>query len=115
MTQHVDEVKHDHVQVVFLQTVQLLHQSVGIHRVVHLMIGKGVLPAVAVQLRLDERFFVQVLAFLLVLVHPEIRKHLRNLIRHQTREDGVTGILRSRRKDTAIELLVDLELVTEFA
>ena len=84
MRQHVDEVEHHHVQVVLAQRVQLLHETVGILRRIDLMVREGVLSAIALQLGADERFFVQVLAFLLVLVHPQLGKHLGYLLGHQT-------------------------------
>ena len=84
VTQHIDEVEHYDVQIVLPEVRHLLHQLVGIGRVVHLVIREGVLLAIAVQLRLNERCLVQVLAFLLVFIHPEVGKHLGNLVGHQT-------------------------------
>ena len=83
MTQHVDEIEYHHVQVVLPQVRHLLHQLVGIGRIVHLVIREGVLLAIAVQLCLNKWCFVQVLTFLLVFVYPEIGKHLCNLVGHQ--------------------------------
>ena len=82
MTEHVDEVEDHHVEVVLLQRVELLQQLVGLLRGVDLVIREGVTPAVALQLRLDERFLVKVLAFLLVLVDPQVREHLCYLYGH---------------------------------
>ena len=84
---------------------------VGLGGCVDFMIRERVVATIAVQLRLDERFLVQVLAFLLVLIDPEVGKHLRNLVGHQSREDGVAGILRSGGQDAEVEVFVDVELV----
>ena len=93
MTEHVDEVEHDHVQVVLLERIKLLQQFVGIAGTVHLMIRKGVLPPITLQLGSHEGLLIQVLTFLLVLIHPEVRKQPRDLVGHQSAEDGVARIL----------------------
>ena len=77
------------------------------------MIGERVLPAVSLELRLDKWGFIQVLAFLLVFIHPEVREHLGDLVRHQTAEDGITGILGSRRQDAIVQVLVNVELFAD--
>ena len=84
MTQHVDEIEDHHIQVVLAELVELLHHLVGLDGGVHFVIAEGVLLPVTFQLRLDQWLFVQVLAFFLVLVHPEVRKHLHDFIGHQT-------------------------------
>ena len=79
------------------------------------MVRKLVVAAVAVDLRLDERFLVEVLTLLLVLIDPQLWKHLGYLLRHQPAEDGVAGILRGGGKDAEIDLLVDVEEVGHLA
>ena len=79
------------------------------------MVRELVVAAVAVDLRLDERFLVEVLTLLLVLIDPQLWKHLGYLLRHQSAEDGVAGILRGGGKDAEIDLLVDVEEVGHLA
>ena len=114
MTQHVDEVEHHHVQVVTLQLGQLLHEALSLCRGVDFVVREGIFPAIAIQLGLDERFFVQVLALFFVFVDPQVGEHLGYLYRHQSREDGVAGILCGGRQNAAIDILVYLEQVTDF-
>ena len=113
MTEHVDEVHHEHVEVVVLQVVQLLQEAVAGSRVVHLMIGEGVLAAVAVEEGLDERSFIQVLPFLLVLIDPQFGEHLGNLVGHESAEDGIPCILCGGGQDAHIQLFLDVEQVTD--
>ncbi len=75
------------------------------------MIREGVALAITLQLRLNEWLLVKVLAFLLILVNPQVRKHLCNLYGHQAREDCVTGILGSGGQDAAIDILINVEQV----
>ena len=114
MTQHVDEIEHHNVQVVLVQLLDLLHESVGLGRGVDLMIRERLMTAVSVQQGLNQRFFVQVLAFLFVLVDPQFGKHLGNLVRHQSAEDGIAGILCCSGKNREIQVLVDVKLVANF-
>ena len=109
--QHVDEVQHHHVQVVPFQGVELCQQLVGRGGVVYLVVAEGVLAAVTVQLGLYERCLVQVLALVLVLVHPQVGKHLGYLVGHQSREDGVTRILGGGGQYAAVDVLIDDEHV----
>ena len=60
---------------------------------------------------MDERCFVEVLAFFTVFIHPEVWEHLSNDVGHEAREDGIAGILSGGGEDAAVEALVDLELV----
>ena len=115
MGEHVDEVEDDDVEVVLLQRVQLLQQLVGLLRGVDLMIGEGVMAAIAFQLGADERFLVEVLALLLVLVDPQVGEHSGYLVGHQSGEDGIAGILRRRGQDAAIDVLVNFKLITNLA
>ena len=109
MAEHVDEVEHHDVEVVLLQRLQLSQQLVGF------LLGEGVVAAIALQLGADERFLVEVLAFLLVFIDPQVGKHLGDLHRHQTGEDGVAGILCRCGQDAAIDVLADVELVANLA
>ena len=113
MTEHVDEVEDNDIQVVFRQLVELLQKLVGISGTVHFMIGEGVLPAITLKLCLNQWLLVEVLAFLLVLIDPKIRKHRCDLVGHQSAEDGIAGILRSGGKNTIIEILVDIKLFVD--
>ena len=112
MRKHIDEVEHHDIQVVLLECVQLLHQFIGISRIIHLVIGKGVTPAIAFQLSLNERFFIQVLTFFLFLVNPQVRKHLCNLIGHQPAKNGITSILCSSGQNAEIQVFVYVEEIS---
>ena len=114
MAEHVDEVDYDNVQVVRLQRIELLQELVGAGRVVYLMVREGFTAPVTLELRLDQRSFVKVLAFLFVLVDPQVGKHLGYLDRHEAAEYGVTGVLRSRRQYADVGLLVNIEHVAYF-
>jgi len=109
--EHVDEIEHDDVEVVTAQRVELLHQLVGLGRVVYLVIREGVTAAVAVYLGADKGLFVEILTFLLVLVDPQVGKHLGYLVGHKAGEDGVARVLRGGGKDAEVEVLVDVEEV----
>ena len=112
--QHVDEVEHHDVQVVAPELVEVGYQLVGCGGIVNLIIGEGVAAAIAVELRLDERLFVEVFALLLVLVHPQVGEHLGNLVGHEAGEDGVAGILRGGGQNAHVEFLVEGEVVRQF-
>ena len=71
----------------------MLEQFVGLFLTVDFMIGEGVLPTIALQLCLDEGRLIQVFALFLVLINPEVGKHLCNFVGHQSAEDGIAGIL----------------------
>ena len=109
MREHVDEVDYQHVQVLLPAFVVVLHKPVGALRIVHLVIAEAVSLAVSVEHCLYQRLLVQVLALLLVFIHPELRKHLGNPVGHQTAEDGVPGVLRGGRQDAHIHIFVYVE------
>ena len=111
MTEHVDEVEDNDIQVKVLQRVELLQKFVSISGTVYFMIGEGVLPAITLKLCLDQWSFVEVLAFFLVLIDPKIRKHGCYLVGHQSAEDGIAGILCSGGQNTIIEVLIDVKLL----
>ena len=58
MREHVDEVDYEHVQVVVLAFVVTLHELVGTHRVVHLVIAETVFLSEPVYLGLNQRLLV---------------------------------------------------------
>ena len=89
----------------------MCEQALGVLRGVHLVIRERVVTAEAFYLCADERTFVQVLAFLFVLVDPQFWEHLRNLYGHQAREDGVACILCRCRKNAHVEFLLRFEQV----
>ena len=70
VAEHIDEVEYDDVQFVSLQLLELLHEALGIGRVVYLVIRERLFPAVALHLCLDEWLLVQVLALFFVFVDP---------------------------------------------
>ena len=113
MREHVDEVDYQHVQVLLPAFVVVLHKPVGALRIVHLVIAEAVSFAVSVEHRLYQRLLVQVLALLLVFIHPELREHLGNPVGHQTAEDGVPGVLRGSRQDAHIHILVYVEQLAD--
>ena len=75
------------------------------------MVRERVVASVALYLRAYERLLVEVLALVLVFVHPQFGEHLLNLLGHQTREDGVAGVLRSRRQNAGVHILLNVEHV----
>ena len=87
---------------------------IGRSRIIDFMVTECILTAVTVQLGLDERPFVQVLALFFVFVHPKIRVHLGDFVRHQTGKDGVARILCGRGQDAAINIFVDEERIRQF-
>ena len=109
VAKHVDEVEHHHVEVVALQLVEALQEFLRRGGIVNLVVGKSVVAAEAVELCLQQRRLVEVLAFLVVLVNPQMWKHLRYLVGHQSAEDGVARILRGCGQDAVVELFVNFE------
>ena len=75
------------------------------------MIGVCVLATIAVELRLYERSLVEVLPFLAVFIHPQFGEHLGDDVRHQARENGISGVLRGSGQDAEVEVLLDIKLV----
>ena len=75
MREHVDEVNHQHVQVGVPAVVVMLQKAVGTLRVVHLVITEGRVLSESLYLGLYQRRLVEVLAFLLVRIYPEVREH----------------------------------------
>ena len=73
------------------------------------MVTEKVVAAVAVNLCLDERTLVEVLALLLVLIDPQIGEHLSNFVGHKPTEQGVAGILRGCGQNTGVEVFLDVE------
>ena len=84
MAEHVNEVEHADVEVVLLQRRQLMQKVLGCCRVVDFVIGEGVLPPIALELCAYERGLVEVFALLAVLIDPEVGKHLRDDVRHES-------------------------------
>ena len=79
----------------------------------YLIITESVFLAEPLDHRADQRRLVQVLALLTLLVDPQFGKHLLDLGRHQAREDGVAGVLGSRRQDAVIKALVEGEILRQ--
>ncbi len=73
------------------------------------MVGEGILPSVALQLRPDQGFLVQVLALLAVFIDPEVGEHLGDVVGHESAEDGVAGILCGCGQDAQVEVLLHRE------
>ena len=98
----VDEVDDDDVEVIVLQILELAHQLLRPRTVDNLVVGEGLLAPVALQLGLDERRLIDVLALFLVFIDPQIWEHLGYLRRHEAREDGIAGILCGGGQDGAV-------------
>ena len=111
MTEHVDEVHNKYVQVVDMQVIELLQETVASNGIIDLVVRERVFPTVTVELCLNERTFIEVLPLFFILIHPQVGKEFCNLVGHQSAEDGVTGILRSSRQDAHIQMFLDVELV----
>ena len=71
-----------------------------------LVVGEFIVFAETVELRLDERRLIEVLAFLLVFIDPKVGEHARNLVGHQTAEDSVASILRGCWQQGAIDVFL---------
>ena len=104
---HIHEVEDDDVQLVLQERWYHTQELLAIIGIIYLIIREGVILPEAVDLGLNERRFVQVLTFLALFIHPQIGEELLDLRRHQSGEDGIAGILRSRREDAVIEALVE--------
>ena len=98
MGQHIHKIEHQHIQFVVLEHAEVLHQLLAGGAVVHLGVremGQG----------LNERSLVQVLALLALLIDPQVGEHALDIDGHQSREDGVAGILCCRGQDGGVQLL----------
>ena len=114
MTEHVDEIEHDDIDVVLGQLGVALQIALGTGNVVDLIIGECVVAAETLNLGAYEGFLVDVLPFVLVLIHPQVGEHAGNVVGHKTAEQGIAGILCGGGEDAAVELFVDVETVGEF-
>lgn len=81
--EHIDEVQHDDVQLILLEAIEVAQQALAEAGFVDLIIGEGIVLAVALDERLDHRLFVEVLALFALFVDPQIGEHLRDVQRHQ--------------------------------
>ena len=83
------------------------------------MIGEGVAASVALELCPDEWLFVEVLAFLAVLIDPEVGEHAGDVVGHESAEDGVACVLCGCGEDAEVEVLFGCEgvayLVEQYA
>ena len=113
MGEHVYEVDDYHIQVVVFQLIILVKKFVGSHGVVDLMIAEGVVTTISVELSLYEGCLVEVLAFFLFLVYPQVWKHLGYLVWHQSTEDGIARILGGSGENAHIHIFLDVEEVTD--
>ena len=109
MRQHVHEVQHDDVEVVLPVGGQLRQQFLGTDRIVHFVVGERVLSSVALQLRLHQGRFIQILSLFRVFIDPQLGKHFLYLIRHQSGKNRVSGILSCRRQNATVEILLNGE------
>ena len=66
------------------------------------MIGKIVFFAETIQLCLQQGFLVDIFSLFIFLFNPEMRIHLLDLQRHQSRKNCISGILSGGRQDAAI-------------
>ena len=69
------------------------------------------MPAITFYLCLDERRFIEVLAFFFVLVHPQIGKHFSDVFRHEPRKDSVASILSGCRENAHIHVVLNIKHV----
>ena len=111
MREHVDKVDDNNVELVAQQVVEAVQDTLAVLRFVDLVVREVVAFAEAVDLGLDQRLLVRVLALLALLVDPEIGKHLGDLCRHEAGEDGVAGILGGGGEDAVVHLFVHREAV----
>ena len=83
MGEHVDEVEDDDVERVLLEAVEVRQKAFAEAGFVDLIIGEGIVLAVALDERLDHRLFVEILTLFALFVDPQIGEHLRDIQRHQ--------------------------------
>ena len=102
MREHIYEVYYYNIQIISRKRIHLLQEFVACHRVVDFMIRETVVATIALYLSFYQRTLVEVLAFFLVFVYPQVWKHLRNLVRHQTTKYSVASILSGSRKNGVI-------------
>ena len=112
--EYVDEVYHQHIQWRLRQLVHLRQQAVGGDRVVEFVVGESFLAPEARQLLAQQCLFMQVLALFFLLVHPKRGVHLFDLQGHQSREDGVAGVLRGGRQNAEVDIFVYVEVICQF-
>ena len=95
--EHIDEVKHDDVELILLEPIEVAQETLTEACFIHFVIGEGIVLAVALDERLDHRLFVEVLPFFALLVDPQLGEHLSDIQGHQPGEDRIAGVLRRRR------------------
>ena len=115
MAQHIDKVEYYHVQIILHQLRKLGDKAFTGRCIVYFMIRKSMLTAIPVEAGSYQWSFIQILAFFFVLVHPQIRKHTRYLIGHESGKYRITCILRGRRQNTEIELFFESEKFRQLA
>ena len=107
--QHVYEVDDNDVKVVLQHVVEMFEHLLASRRVVDLVIAERVVASEPFYLRLHQRLLIEVLALLLVLIDPQVRKHLCYLVGHQSAEDSVACILCGGGQDAGVDVVVDIE------
>lgn len=107
MGEHVHEVEDDDVEWILLEAIEVRQKAFAEACFVDLIIGEGIVLAVALQEGLDHGLLVEILPFFALLVDPQLGEHLRNIQGHQPGEDRIAGVLRRRRQDGEVEVFVE--------
>ena len=113
MRKHVNEVEHDYVEVVFLKLREIAQEFLSGCRIVDFVVRETAFAAESLKLSGDERRFVEVFAFGLVLVHPQVGEHSGDVNGHKSGEYGVSGVLCGGWEDRGVQILVDGEKVVK--
>ena len=106
MREHIHKVYHKHIQVVNHKVVEVVKQLFAGLGVIELVVGETVVLAVAVENGAYEWRLVEVLSLIFVFINPQVGEHLGDVYWHQSRENRIAGILRSRGQDAAIQVVV---------
>ena len=83
MGEDVDKVDYHYVEFVAHQVAELLHQAFGALRVIDFVVAEALPAAVALHEGLDQLFLVEILALVLILVHPQVGVHLLDVGGHE--------------------------------
>ena len=92
----VDEVDHNHVEGSGGQLCPRRKEAVHIGRTVYLVVRERFATAITIEQMANQRFLIEVLAFLLLFLHPKVGIIATYLQRHHARKDGVAGVLCGR-------------------
>src|SRR3954471_19982057 len=106
MTEHVDEVVNNNIEIVAKKVVNVIQQVLSIVMMNHLRVRKTDVFFQAFQLATKKFFFEEVLATFFIVVLPFGRKLFFNFGRHEAGENRITAVLGCCRKDAVKSILL---------